>query len=423
MAAGWRRRSCRRWQRQGPGNPVQAFFDALFLSAGYNTALVCIGAALLGAAAGAIGVFVLLRKRALISDAVSHATLPGVTLAFIIGYLVTGDGRNLPMMLIGAAISAALGVVAVNWINARTRLSDDAAIGTVLSTFFALGIVLITVIQSMPSGGQAGIEGFLLGAAAGLLRAEALLIAGAAGVVLVAVMALQKEFGLIAFDPDYGATLGYRIAKLDLAMLGLMVAIMVIGLKTVGLVLIIALTIIPPVAARFWTEWLSRMVWIAALIGASGSYVGAAFSSTAPDLPTGGVIVITLFILFAVSLILSPVRGVVSVALRHWRFQRVVHERQGLLAMARGEPVFDPFTRRVLRFKGFLRRTGTATEAGKAAASAMLRDQMLWNRYRELYPEEAVLLDDWSLKPIDSILPGDLVADLERALGPSGAAV
>jgi manganese/zinc/iron transport system permease protein len=397
---------------------VSPLIDALLFQAGYNTAVVTAGAALLGAGAGAVGVFVLLRGRALVSDAISHATLPGVVLAFIVGVLVTGEGRHLPVLMLGAGLSALAGVLAVAWIAARTRLPEDAAIGTVLSTFFALGVVLLTVVQSMPAGGQAGLEGFLLGATAGMLRSEALFIAGAAASVFAAVLALQKELGLVAFDPDYAAARGYDVHRLDLVTLGLLLAIVVIGLSTVGLILIIALAIIPPVAARLWTERLVPMVLIAALIGGAGSHLGAAISSTAPRLPTGAIIVLTLFALFCVSLALSPVRGLVAWSLRHWRFRRIVHERQGLLALARGEPVFDPFTRRLLRLRRYIRRSGEPTPAGLAAASAMARDQALWNRYREAWPDEAAALADWSLKPIEDVLPADLVAVLEGGPGP-----
>ncbi len=397
---------------------MSQLLDALLLQAGYNTAVVTIGSALLGAGAGAIGVFVLLRGRALVSDAISHATLPGLVAAFILGVLITGEGRNLPFLMLGAAFSALVGVLAVAWITMHTRLPEDAAIGTVLSTFFALGVVLMTVVQVMPAGGQAGLESFLLGATAGMLRSEALIIAGAAAIVLVLVLALQKELGLVAFDPAYAGARGYDVHRLDLVTLGLLLAVVVIGLNTVGLILIIALAIIPPVAARLWTERLVPMVAIAAALGAVGSFLGAAISSSAPRLPTGAIIVLTLFGLFCLSLAVSPGRGILAWAVRHRRFRRIVHERQGLLAVARGEPVFDPYTWRILRRRGFIRRSGQPSPEGIAAASAMARDQALWNRYREAWPEEAVALADWSLRPIEEVLPPDLIAELEGTFEP-----
>ncbi|MEO0946106.1 MAG: metal ABC transporter permease, partial [Pseudomonadota bacterium] len=152
-----------------------SLLKALTFQAGYNTSLVLLGSAILGAGAGGIGVFVLLRKRALVSDAISHATLPGIVLAFLLGTWALGDGRALWVLLLGAALSAGAGVLAVDWMTRRTRLTEDTAIGTVLSTFFALGIVLLTVVQSLNIGGQAGLSDFILGSTAGLVREDALL--------------------------------------------------------------------------------------------------------------------------------------------------------------------------------------------------------------------------------------------------------
>ncbi|MEL6597812.1 MAG: metal ABC transporter permease, partial [Pseudomonadota bacterium] len=112
---------------------MDAFLNALFLGAGYNAALVGIGAALLGFAAGASGTFLFLRKRALVSDAVAHATLPGVGLAFIVMVALGFDGRSLVGLLAGSAVTAAIGLVLVEWMSRKTRLSEDAAIGAVLS--------------------------------------------------------------------------------------------------------------------------------------------------------------------------------------------------------------------------------------------------------------------------------------------------
>src|SRR5690554_7383383 len=159
---------------------METWWRALTFSLGYNTSVVTLGAMLLAAAAEMIKTFVLLRKRALVSDAISHSTLPGLALAFILVGLATGDGRLLPALLLGAAASAALGLWAVQAISAHTRLGEDAAIGAVLSSFFAFGVVLITVIQSMAVAGQSGLTGYLVGATAGMLASEAKLIAARA---------------------------------------------------------------------------------------------------------------------------------------------------------------------------------------------------------------------------------------------------
>lgn len=395
----------------------ETFLAAFLLSAGYNTAVVAVGAALLGAGGGAIGAFVLLRKRSLVSDAMSHATLPGVVLGFLFGLAIFGDGRSLPLLLAGAAFTAGLGMLAVNWIKANTRLTEDTAIGTVLSTFFALGMVLLTVLQSLSVSGQAGLSGFLLGSTSGMLASEAMTIAIAAGVVALAVLAFFKELTLLCFDEGFAASIGLNRNRLDLTLLVLLLAVVVIGLKTAGLVLVIALTIIPPVAARFWTERVSRFVLISAAIGALGSYLGACLSASAPDLPTGALIVLILFALFLLSLTLSPVRGLLSALIRHRRFQRIVHVRQGLLALAHDEPILEPITRRLMKRQGYLTGDLRPTESGWSAARRIARDQALWNLWREDCPDEAHALADWSLRPIDEVLPHDMVADLEARLG------
>lgn len=386
----------------------------LTLQAGYNTTIVLLGAALLGTGAGVIGVFVLLRRRALVSDAISHATLPGVALGFLAATALGLDGRSLPILLVGAGISGALGVVAVQWIRDHTRLPEDAAIGTVLSVFFGAGIVLLSVIQTLNVGGQAGLDSFLIGQAAAMSRGDAELIGIAAAIVTALSLLFFKEFGLICFDADFAAARGWRVAHIDLLMLGLLLAIVTIGLKTVGLILIIALVIIPPVAARFWTERLTAMVVIAGLFGGLSGFLGAAASALFPKLPAGGVIVLTAGALFLASLLLAPARGLIAGAFRHLRFKLAVAERQGLLLMAEKQAVTDRLAIIWLRLKRLLDGTGEPTGKGMALAAEALRERRLWDCYRITYPADAIADMEWSLAPIEDVLPADLVAELER---------
>lgn len=312
------------------------FLDALLLQAGYNAALVALGAALLGIAAGAGGTFLFLRKRALVSDAVAHATLPGVGIAFILMVALGGDGRNLPGLLLGSAVSAGLGLLAVQWIAGRTRLAEDVAIGAVLSVFFGFGIVLLTIIQTMTRGYQAGLESFLLGSTAGMLFQDAVVIAVGGALAAAFVVVFRRPMTLVAFDPEFSASSGIDVRRMDLAMMGLVMAVTVIGLKIVGLILIVAMLIIPPVTAHFWTERSERVILIAGLAGGLSGYLGAAMSASAPNLPTGPIIVLVGFAFFLVSLLLAPGRGVLAAVIRRRQFQLRVHRRQGLLALAHG---------------------------------------------------------------------------------------
>jgi len=396
---------------------VDRLIDALLLQSGYNAALVAIGAALLGIAAGASGTFLFLRKRALVSDAVAHATLPGVGLAFIAMVALGGDGRSLPGLLAGSAVTAVLGLLAVEWMARRTRLAEDAAIGAVLSVFFGLGVVLLTVIQTMAAGRQAGLESFLLGATAGMLYAEALAIAAMAALAVGATWALRRPMAMVAFDPGYAAASGIDVRRTDLAMMALVTAVTVIGLKIVGLVLIVALLIVPAVTARFWTERTEAMIWIAGGLGGVSGYLGAAISASAPALPTGPIISLVAAGLFALSLFFAPERGVLAALIRHRRFQARVHLRQGLLALARTEPIHDRYTLRVLGREGLIRPDGVATEAGRALAAKAVRDEARWEMARRTYQDTALTGRYDGLTPIETVLTRDEIAELDRMIG------
>ena len=394
-----------------------AFLDALLLQSGYNAALVAVGAALLGIAAGSGGTFLFLRKRALVSDAVAHATLPGIGLAFIVMVALGGDGRDLLGLLLGSAITAWIGLVLVEWMARRTRLAEDAAIGAVLSVFFGFGIVLLTVIQTMSAGRQAGLESFLLGATAGMLFQDAVVIAVGGALAVATVYLLRRPMTLVAFDPDYAAAYGFNVKRIDLVMMGLVMAVTVMGLKLVGLILVVAMLIIPPVTARFWTDRTDGVIWIAGILGGVSGYVGAALSASAPSIPTGPIIVLFCFGLFTFSILFAPGRGVLAAVIRHQRFQVRVHRRQGLLALAHGEPIFDPLTIAVLRRSKLIRRDRVATEAGRAQAAKALRDEKRWEVARRVYHDEAISGRYDGLTPIETVLTPDEIAAIDREIG------
>jgi len=397
---------------------MQAVLDALTLQAGYNAALVAIGAGLLGFAAGSAGVFLFLRKRALVSDAVAHATLPGVGIAFIVMVSFGGDGRSLIGLLLGSAVSAWVGLLAVEWMSRRTRLSEDAAIGAVLSVFFGLGIVLLTVIQSLSRGRQAGLEDFLLGSTAGMLMQDAIIIAAGGAVVVALIWLLRRPMTMVAFDPVYAASAGINIRRIDLAMMGLVMAVTVIGLKLVGLILIVAMLIIPAVTARFWSERAETVLWTAGVLGALSGYVGAAISASAPALPTGPIIVLVAAALFTTSLLLAPARGVVAAILRRSRFQAKVHRRQGLLALSRQEPIHDGYTLRVLKREGLIRPDGVATDDGAALAAKIARDERRWEVAREIHQDTSLTGRYDGLTPIEDVFTRDEIIAFDARLGP-----
>ncbi|WP_339772932.1 iron chelate uptake ABC transporter family permease subunit [uncultured Pseudosulfitobacter sp.] len=391
-------------------------WDALLLGLGYNATLVTLGAGILGVAGGVGGSFLFLRKRALVSDAVSHATLPGVGLAFVVMVALGGDGRNLIGLLAGGAVSAAIGLLCVNWLSTRTRLAEDAAIGAVLSVFFGFGIVVLTYIQTMSSGRQAGLESFLLGSTAGMLQSDALVLVLAAALTLALVLILRRPLTLVAFDPDFARATGRNVNRIDLAMMGIVLAVTVVGLKIVGLILIVALLIIPPVTARFWTERVDRVLLGAGIVGGLSGYVGAAISAAVPDVPTGPIIVLVGFVLFMLSLLCAPGRGVVSSVVQHRQYQRRVHLRQGLLALAQGQPIYERLTQRLMERGGLMRGDGVATDKGRAHAAKALLDEARWQVVRgdQAYAAAAQRYD--GLTEMSTVLTPDQVREIDARL-------
>lgn len=388
-------------------------FSILTFQGGYNTSVVLAGVIALGIGGGVIGVFSFLRKRALISDAISHATLPGIAIAFLIGIALGGTGRNLALLMAGAAASGALGVLCVQWIRDYTRLPEDTAIGTVLSVFFGLGIVLLSHIQTLEAAGQAGLNSFLLGSTAALTAGEAQLIGGASLVAILIALLLLKEFGAVAFDEGFAAAQGWRVARLDLAMIGLLLAIVAIGLKTVGLVLIIALVIIPPASARFWTEKLGRLVILSGAFGGLAGWVGGALSALLPDMPAGAVIVLAAATIFTVSLLFAPRRGVIAWAARRLQMRIRTASVRGLLAMADGYLPPDGLSYRIVRLRGYIDGDARITESGRRAAAEMRRQDRLWQTYRTRHPDAALAFNPLSMKRIEDVLPADMIAALE----------
>ena len=391
---------------------------ALSLSLGYNATLVTLGASLLGAAAGMAGTFLYLRKNALISDAISHATLPGLGFAFLVAFGFGIDGRQLFILLSGSALSAALGLYFVNWLTRETRLTQDTAIGCVLSVFFAFGVVLLTIIQVIPAGRKAGLESFLLGSTAGMLYSDALLILVLSIITALVLFVFLRPIKLVVFDQGYSETLGISVQRVDFIILAVTLAVTVLGMKIVGLILIVALLIIPAVSARFWSERTNIILVTATLFGALSGYIGSAISAVSPGLPTGPIIVLCCFGLFLFSFLFAPKRGVLAVALDHYRFQKAVHLTQGLLSMAAAQPIYEPKTQRLLRRLGYIRADGVATETGKSLAAKTLLNEKRWSYWQEILKESNQLDGQavFNLMDIETKLTPDQIKSIDQGL-------
>lgn len=283
----------------------------------YTLRTVALGAGTLGIISGALGSYAVLRKQSLLGDAMSHAALPGIALAFVL----TRSKEPLVLML-GAAIAGWLATLLVAAIVRNTRIKQDSALGLALSVFFGFGLVLLTFIQKQADASQAGLDRFLFGQAAALIESDVVTMAALGTLVLLAMLLFWKELKLLSFDPSFGASLGFPIPALDVLLTTLLVVAIVIGLQTVGVVLMSAMVVAPAVAARQWTDRLGAMVGLAALFGAMAGVSGAFISSTTEHLPTGPTVVLAISAIAGLSLTLAPNRGLLWNWLRQWRNRR-----------------------------------------------------------------------------------------------------
>jgi len=296
----------------------------------YNTRVVMIGTTLLGAAAGIVGTFLLLRKRALLADALSHATLPGVAGAFLLATAIGASGKSMPLLLLGATISGVLGMLLAHLLSTYTKLKDDAVIAVVLSVTFGVGAVLMSLIQQTSGGNSAGLEGFIFGKTASMVRSDAILIGAGGLFCVVACIVFFKEFSLLCFNDEFARGQGWPVAVLDLMLITLVTLVTVVGLQAVGLILVIALLVIPPAAARFWTDHLAAMTTLASIIGAVSAASGVVVSALDARIPSGAAIVQSAAVIFSISMVVGRRRGFMWMWLQHRRLRQRV-ERQHLM--------------------------------------------------------------------------------------------
>ncbi len=342
-------------------------FGELFTD--YTLRTVALGSAALGLVAGMLGAFAVLRRQSLLGDAVSHAALPGIVLAFMI------TGAKTPIVLVlGAALAGWIAALLVMLVVRTTRIKNDTALGLVLSTFFGLGLVLLSLVQRSGGAGQAGLDRFLFGQAATLVGDDLVTMGALGAVVLAALMLFWKEFKILSFDPSFAGALGLPVRTLDIILTTLLVIAIVIGLQTVGVVLMSAMIVAPAAAARQWTDRLGHLVLLAGFFGALSGLIGAVISSVVPRLPTGPTIILVVTAITVLSLLVAPERGLLAAYLRRVRQRRQVKFDSVLadlyrLAAQHADPTRAPHAVGALR--------AMADRAGVRASLRELADQGL----------------------------------------------
>ncbi len=323
----------------------------------YTLRTITLGTAILGAVTGMLGSFAVLRKQSLLGDAISHAALPGIAIAF----LLTG-AKDSNVLLLGALVSGLIGTFWIRGIITKTHLKSDTALGLILSLFFGFGMLLLTFIQKQPNANQAGLDKYLFGQAATLVESDVWMMAIVTGICLIILLLFWKEFKMLLFDADFTKTLGFNTKTIDVLITSFIVLAIVLGLQTVGVVLMSAMLLAPAAAARQWTNSLGKMVFLSAIFGALSGVFGTAVSATQNNLSTGPVIVIIASVFVLVSFIFSPSRGLLFKQIRFIKNRRDLKLNKTLAFMYNiaetHEDISHPHTIKILNnFQGFTRGT------------------------------------------------------------------
>lgn len=262
---------------------------------------------LLGLGSGVLGCFAYLRKQSLMGDVLSHAALPGICIAF----MLTGV-KSIPLFLLGALISSFLATIVIHVVTRYSRIKEDTTLALVLSVFFSVGIVLLTQIQHYRSGNASGLDSFLFGQAAAMVMKDVYVTMGMSAGLIFACALLFKEFKLISFDASFARGIGLPVSLLEQLLMFLIVVAVVVGVQAVGVVLMAAMLITPAVAARYWTDRLGVMVILSGMFGALSGIIGTLVSTTVNGLPSGPLTVLSATLMFVVSLLVGPKRGLIS---------------------------------------------------------------------------------------------------------------
>lgn len=432
--------------------PLSHTVMRILLLRDYNTRVILLGTTLLGMSGGIVGVFMLLRKRSLIGDVVGHSALPGIAIAFIVSQIMApGTGKNLPMLMTGAFFAGLTGALCVMLIERYSQIRADAALAIVLSLFYGLGTALLTVIQRMPTGSSAGLQTYLNGKTAALLAADVWIFAISSLALMLLTLSLFKEFTLLCFDGDYASASGWPVMLLDALLIGLVAGVTIVGMQTVGLILVVAILIIPAASARFWTDEVHWLTGIAALLGAISSALGTLVSAVAPRLAAGAVIVLSGSFIFMISLLLGSQRGLVWRWLEQQRLQRRIGRHDLLRAIyeqiERLEPDDDISEQRLLqvhvtraqlqemrswnasRLDRLIRRairdedldqngdqSFSLTPEGAALARRAVRNHRLWELYLIAYADIAPSHADYDADRIEHVLGPQIIRELEAGL-------
>lgn len=307
--------------------------------------VVLLGTVLLGIVSGILGVFTLLRKQALIGDALSHATLPGVVLMFMFT-----KSKEVSVLIIGAAISAGIAMLTMRIIKKYTKLQGDAILALILSSFFGLGRFLISLISRKPEFSKAKLDDFIFGSAATIIERDIITLLVVLVFILVLIVLFWRQIKTQTFDAQFYTSLGFSNEWIEFLMSFMTILVIVSGIRSVGVILMSSLLIAPGLASRQWSHNLSINVFLSALFGAISAFVGTLISVTHPTgLPTGPVIVSVGTLIAFISIFFAPQSGVIAKEIQRQRHRKDIQTYRSLLDVRKGFTIKDSMIDKLLK--------------------------------------------------------------------------
>ncbi|QQD84226.1 metal ABC transporter permease [Jeotgalicoccus sp. ATCC 8456] len=268
----------------------------------YSFIIVALGTVILAIASGVVGTVSVLKGQSLIGDAIGHATFPGVVIAFMIfGMMETS------VLVIGAVIFGVLAFWFINKITSESKTSLDSALALILSSFFGLGMVLKSYVQGNSNfSGTQGIDDFIFGQAAYMLKSDVYIIIAAALINLLIFIISYHQLRIYIFDETYSRTIGINKNLMNALVLLMTIVLISVGLKAVGAILMVNILIIPAVIGSLWSNRFLNVLIIAGISGVVSAFIGTYVSTAFTGIPTGPAIILSLSILFILSLIVAP---------------------------------------------------------------------------------------------------------------------
>ena len=289
----------------------------------YSFVVVAIGTMLLAMATGIIGTISILKGQSLIGDAVGHAALPGIILAF----MISGKKSSL-LLMVGAIIAGVVAFILIQTISEISKIEADTAMAIILSAMFGLGMVLKSYIQGnakYSKASQSGLASYIFGQAAYILREDVIIIFTVSLISLVLFMIFYKEIKVYVFDAVYAYTIGINSRLLSLLIMIMTMILIAAGLKAVGAILISSMLITPAITGLQWSNKYEIVLVIAAVMGAVSAFIGTLLSTIVKGFSTGPSIILIMSLLALLSVLFSP-KGVIRMLINRAEIKKEVEK-------------------------------------------------------------------------------------------------